>query len=153
MYVNYLILAYHKRGKTVFWDMLKKNINILNEEVCEQSFAVLSRCTLGDTTVSKFKHLDKMYSLMHVYRQINSDVANDIGLPNQKSGVEELKRNSVAIQTLSGYFLNKIVECKKNSFREYNGDKKSYKSKFAGMQGSVINYKPKLYWRDSIADT
>ena len=153
MYVNYLILAYHKRGKTAFWDMLKQNICVLNEEVCEQSFAVLSRCTLGDTTVSKFKHLDMMYSLMHIYRQINSDVADDIGLPNQKSGIEKIKKNSVEIQTVSGYFLNKIVECQKKSFREYKGDKKSFKSKFAGIQGSVINYDPKLYWRDSIADT
>jgi hypothetical protein len=153
MYINYLILAYHKRKKTFFWNMLKENIEVLNEEVCEQSFAVLSRCSLGDTTVSKFKHLNTMYSLMHVYRQINKDVADDISLHNQKSGLQHIKKNSVEIQTVSGYFLNKIVECTKNIFREYSGDKASYKSKHAGYLHSIVNYYPVLHWKDSILDS
>ena len=53
----------------------------INEEGGEVSFSVLSRLVVGDSTRGSFEHVDKYYSLLHLYRAVSSDIRHDIKSP------------------------------------------------------------------------
>jgi hypothetical protein len=151
MYMNYSILMYHQSINSTFWKMFKEQIICTNEEAGELSFSVLSRCTLGDTVKSKFEQLSRMYSLLHVYRQINQDMADDMGLKKQRHGNASIKKDSPEVTIVAAYFTTKIIECRNHAFYEYDGSKKSYQSKIYAQSRMIRNMNPKMIWQDDIS--
>ena len=75
-----MLLKYQRENGLFAWKMFKRNLSVFNEESGEASFSVLGRCCLGDTTVNKFDHLNRMYQDIHATMQAANFVRSDLGL-------------------------------------------------------------------------
>ena len=75
--MNLLILDYWRTQDHVVWKMMKSNFGILNEESGEQTFSLLGRSVLGDTVLSQFDHMNKVYSLLPITRSIKGEIMQD----------------------------------------------------------------------------
>ena len=151
IYLNFQIIHYHKLQNSFFWTMIQENITCLNEECGELSFSVLSRCVLGDTNKSDFDRLSNMYAMIHVYRNINQDLCDDIQAPLIKRTKRCIRVNSEEVTSTGFYFLSKIRELNSNHFLIYTGTKKSYKRKNNELRVVNQNEVVHSFWLDEVA--
>ena len=151
IYVQMQIMAYHRMQDSFFWKMMQQNICAFNEEGGEVTFSVLSRLVVGDSTRDYFEHIDKHYYLLHLYRQTNEDVFNDIGDPLIKHNHYKIPQDGEEVQAVAAYFLDKIRELRSNWFLVYTGTKKSYARKNQEMVRVQAADKVKKLWIDDIS--
>jgi hypothetical protein len=141
------ILCCQENDGTVIWQMYSHDPSCFNEEIGENSFGVLARCVLGDTQKSKFKHVSDMYSLIHLYRQVNEDTKDDIAGPLQEkkftTGTFMVKDDSEEVAEIGAFFRTSIREVLSNSFRVYDGSVKGRTSKANAQQSMMRNEAPK----------
>jgi hypothetical protein len=127
------ILCCHESDDTDIWKWYLNDPSSMNEEPGEDSFGILARCVLGDTQKTKFSHVSDMYSLLHLYRQVNADTKDDIAGPLQQkkftTGTFMVKEDSKEVEELGAFFRTVIREVMSGSFRVYDGSVKARTSK------------------------
>jgi hypothetical protein len=79
MHLN--IVTHHQQQETGVYDMFKTNPGAMNEESGEVCFGVLARASVADTQKMKFDHMNKLYKLLHVYREITEELNDDLNGP------------------------------------------------------------------------
>lgn len=119
-----LVLLYQSKANTVAWQMLVNNFSAFNEETGELAFSVLARCVLGDSTKSKFEHLNNMYTLLHTYIAISEDVRNDVSDagPNQ-AWRKKIAADAMEVQSVRFWFEGFLRNLRHNSWTVYSGEK------------------------------
>jgi hypothetical protein len=152
LFLNLSLMRSHRHRQTLLWKMLKGNIGAFNEESGETSFSVLSRCTLGDTTKTKFEHLDKMYRLLGVHRQMNMDVEVDIPIANFHNGRYTFKENNPSVPAVNAFIHSRMRQIRNNVFSYYSGSRKSFQNHTttARVDYLITTAFPVIY-KDSIA--
>ena len=129
-----MVVLYQKMNNLPAWDMLKHNMAMFNEEAGELSFSILARCVLGDTTKSKFDHLNEMYSLIHVFREIDNDLRDDPDQTGPKVNWRtRVKPESEEVTGTSAWLGQLLRQIQYNQVVEYNGEAKGYKNMQAGL--------------------
>jgi hypothetical protein len=141
------ILCCLESDDTSIWRMYSLDPACFNEVAGEDSFGVLARCVLGDTQKSKFKHVSDMYSLIHLYRQVNADTKDDIAGPLQEkkftTGTFMVKEDSTEVVELAAFFRTTIREIMSNSFRIYDGSVLARTSKAKAQERMMRDEAPK----------
>ena len=72
-----LVLRYWRVSNFCAYQMMKNNMGMFNEELGELTFSILARSVLADHTRDDFDHMDKLFRLLRVYRDVKSDVVAD----------------------------------------------------------------------------
>jgi hypothetical protein len=150
IYLNLQILQFNKVHNTAYWRMFEQNPACLNEEPGETSFSVLSRCTVGDTSKSKFDHLSTMYAALPLYRQIAEDTRHDIGAPLIKPGHSKIREDALEVKAVEAFFLQKIRELKSNTFRIYRGTERSYSCQIQAHKNMKAGGIPEEIYQDDV---
>ena len=119
--------------------MMESNMAIVNEELGEISFSMLSRCVLGDTVKDEFKHMSKMYSLLPIFRDIKYDVMADTNVSTSLTWHHEIKPDSDEVKSAVLFFKKIIAQIKRGSYKVYSNDTVSFKSAVAATQNLVAS--------------
>lgn len=126
-----MMLLKYQRDRGLFaWKMFKRNLSVFNEESGESSFSVLGRCCLGDTTVNKFEHLNRMYQDIHASLHAAKYIKKDVGLGHWSSdGHIEVSKMSDDIDAAVSYIKSVIRSLSTNQHMMYDGKKDGYRNK------------------------
>ena len=142
---NLLILEYWRSIGYVGWKMIRRNTSIINEELGEGFFSILSRSVLGDTTTSHFEHLSKMYSLLPIYRDVRNDISYDNGTAKTISGRHDIDPRGEVIVSIAHFFKGLIRRLGLRHYKTYDGSKRSYKNAEAGREHMTPEVNPRVY--------
>lgn len=115
-----LILQYWKTINFCARDMMKDNMAIFNEELGEIGFSILSRAVLGDHTTDEFDHMNKIYSMISMYRDIKNEVFRDNAVPTSLSWRHQINRTGEEVLTVGLHFKRLIRQIKSETFRSYS---------------------------------
>ena len=128
MLSNLLIIDHWRTTNYVGLQMMKDNMQIVNEEIGETTFSMLGRVVLGHTIKSDFEHMCKMYSLLPLYR----DVVNEFELEDQKPDSinwhHEIKVGDECIAGSALCLRGVIRDIVNGQYQSYNGEPQCYKS-------------------------
>ena len=142
---NLLILEYWRSIGYVGWQMICRNTSIVNEELGEGYFSILSRSVLGDTTTSHFEHLSKMYSLLPIYRDVKNDISYDNGTAKTISGRHNIDPEGEVVLSVAHFFTGMIRRLGNRRYRAYDGSTKSYKNAEGGSKHITSEVNPRVY--------
>jgi hypothetical protein len=131
-----LIVEYWKKIDHCSYKMMMNNMGIFNEEACEISFSILGRCVLGDSRKDDFEHMNKIYSLLPLFRDIRNDVFDDHGTPTSLSWRHQLNAEGLEVQTGTVFFNRAIRQILRGTFRSYDGTAASFKNAVSGSAKS-----------------
>jgi hypothetical protein len=126
--VQLLIIMHQHEQELPQWDMLREQGNLFNEETGEITFSVLARCVVGDTTKSKFDHINKLYRLIHTYQGVDADIKSDAHHGEDLNWRHTVTEDSVEAQSTVEFFRLMVRRIRTNQFQEYDGSKKSFKN-------------------------
>jgi hypothetical protein len=153
MIKNFQILMYLAKTKSEVHKMLKASIGMLSEESGENSFSLLSRSVLGDNHKSNFDHMNKLFALLPVYRQVCKDLSVDIHRPLASRGCfGNISPDMRAVKTLVGHFKLNIHKASHNQISYYDGSKKTYSNATNAQAGQEIPGKVDVLFKASIAE-
>ena len=99
-----LILAYWKKINFYAYRMMNQHMAIFNEELGEITFSILGRVVLGDHCKDNFVHMNKMYQLLPLYRNIKDDVLKDSNVKCSLSWRHHIRSSSEEVQNAILYF-------------------------------------------------
>ena len=114
---------------------------MLNEESGETSFSVLSRCCLGDTSVTKFDHLKRSYQQIHAYIGMSRSLVADAQLDNWRtSGRVNIRKLDTERAEVVSYVRGVIRAACRNQHTMYDDSKQGYRNKrsAAGHQVTLV---------------
>jgi hypothetical protein len=140
-----LVLSYWQTKKHCTWEMMKSNMGIFNEESGEISFSVLSRCVLGDSMKSDFDHMNKMYSLLPVFRDIKNDVLADNAASTSLSWRHKVNPAGEEVQRAGLFFKGAIRQIVRGTFKSYDGSPKSFKSASEAGTRKVVSQMTEVF--------
>jgi hypothetical protein len=110
------------------YEMMKTNMGIFNEESSEIGFSILARCVNNDPTKADFDHMNRIYSLLPVYREIKDDVLNDNNVKTSLSWRHKIKPESEEVQTAELFFKKTIRQIVRGTHRSYDGTTAGFKN-------------------------
>ena len=77
MLCQILMMVYWLSCGLPVWKVMEHNICVFNEEMGETYYSILARCVLGDNIKSDFDHMNKIFSLLPLYKNVKDDISND----------------------------------------------------------------------------
>ena len=116
-----LILQHWKQTNYCGYEMMKKCMAIFNEELGELTFSILARSTLGDHCKNNFEHMDRLFKLLPVYRDMKRDVVQDSGRADSLSWRHKIKVDSDEVRSCELFLKQMIRELQNNTYKSYNG--------------------------------
>ena len=78
MLCQILMMVYWLSCGLPVWKVMEHNICVFNEEMGETYYSILARCVLGDNIKSDFDHMNKIFSLLPLYKNVKDDISNDV---------------------------------------------------------------------------
>ena len=145
---NILILEYWRVSGYVGRKVMHNNMHMFNEELGEISFSVLSRCVLGDNNKSDFDHMQRMYKLLPVYRELKDDMLKDTTSSESINYRHYIKEEDANVRVAALFFQRTIRQIVNGEYRSYNGSVESYKSAAMASQCYTTTYQPLVYKSD-----
>lgn len=142
---NILILEHWRVSGYVGRKVMNNNMHMFNEELGEISFSVLSRCVLGDNNKSDFGHMQKMYKLLPVYRELRDDMLRDTTSSESINSRHYIKEDDANVRVATLFFQRTIRQIVNGEYRSYNGSVESYKSSAMASQCYSVTYQPLVY--------
>jgi hypothetical protein len=118
--------------------MMKSNMGIFNEEGGEMSFAILARYVLGDSVKDNFEHMNKVFSLLPVFRDIKNDVQTDNNIQGSLSWRHQVKLDSDEVEAAGVFFKATIRNIVQRRHTSYDGSAASMKN-FACAQNHQVS--------------
>jgi hypothetical protein len=95
-----------------------------------------SRCVVGDSRKDDFDHMNKIYSLLQLFRDIRNDVFDDHRMPTSLSWRHQIKVDGDEVQTSTVFFNRAIRQIVRGTFRSYDGTAASFKNAVSGSARS-----------------
>ena len=72
-----MLLRSHRERNSPIWTMMVEHLGSWVEENGEKSFSLLSHAVLSDTMSNHIEHMNKLYTLLSVYREALDDIRLD----------------------------------------------------------------------------
>ena len=142
-----LVLQHWRETDYCGYRMMLHNMGIYNEELGELTFAILARSVLGDHTRDDFDHMDRLFKLLPVYRDVKSDVVADNRASNSLNWRHKIKKDGEEVKTTELFFKQAIRQMVNNTFTSYDGSAKGYSDALNGAQHRVKPINPAVYMR------
>ena len=140
-----LILAHWRDTQYCGYQMMYNNMSVFNEELGELTFAILARSTLGDHTKDDFDHMDKLFRLLAVYRDVKSDVVADTNASNSLNWRHKINKDGEEVRNTELFFKSAILQMVNGTYTSYDGKAKGYSNSFEGAQHKVEPTNPAVY--------
>lgn len=146
MQVSYLFIFDHWRSHNMpINQMLLNQMSLVNEELGEISFSMLGRCVLGDNIKSDINHMNIMYKLLPVYREVKNDIMADRGSSNSLTYHHKIQSDSKEV-TATGFFFNQCIQkIMSGHYQSYNGSKEALRSSQAASTNMTPQFSPIVY--------
>ena len=140
-----LILQHWKQTNYCGYEMMKKCMAIFNEELGELTFSILARSTLGDHCKNNFEHMDRLFKLLPVYRDMKRDVVQDSGRADSLSWRHKIKVDSDEVRSCELFLKQMIRELRDSSYKSYDGSKTGYTNSILAAAHKVKPSNPLVY--------
>jgi len=145
-------LAYMKIHDTPTWRLIVNHFNCHNEELGEMSFSVLSRAMLGDNHKHKLDHMNEMYKLTALYRNVCGEMKVQVGhLYKKEHSNRNVDMRGPEVRRISRYMREVVRSFHDNSYTQYDGSARSYKSSDYAEEHQIFVFDPPLLWKDDIS--
>lgn len=120
-----LTLAHWAKTKHVTYDIMDGNMYMFNEEYGEIFFSTLSRCVLGDNIKADFDHMNKIYKLLPVYRDVQSDIKQDTNRNSDSITWHHVIPIDAPEVTATVFFFSRTIQgILNNTYRSYTRSSK-----------------------------
>ena len=107
--------------------MMKSNMAMFNEELGELTFSILARSVLADHTRDDFDHMDRLFRLLRVYRDVKGDVVADTsGAANSLNWRHKINKLGEEVVTTELFFKKIIRQMVSGTYQSYDGSPKCY---------------------------
>ena len=124
-----LVVIYQKTHNLPTWQMLKDGMSVFNEESGELMFSILARCSLGDSGKNSFEYMNKMYSMIHMYRSVDDDIRNDMHRAGPKRNWRlKITVDDEGLDATRGWLRGYIRKLKGNTMTFYDGLPEGFKN-------------------------
>jgi hypothetical protein len=124
---------------------MKNNMGIFNEELGEITFSILAQKVLGDNVKDDFAHMNNIFSLLPLYRDVKDDVMADQNILHSLSGRHKIDPNGEEIHATVAFFRRTIRQITSNTHRSYDGSIQSYQSSALASEHMVTIDVPLVY--------
>jgi hypothetical protein len=151
MILNMLLTLHHQKNDNLWWKVFEINPCAFNEEAGETSFSVLSRCCLGDTMKSKFEHLNKMYQMLSMHRELNAEVHEETPIANYNNGHYRFKPNDAIVCATVEHFKLRIRQLVGKQFQYYDGTLSCFKSQAFAVR-HLMSDPVNSVWKDNVSE-
>ena len=131
----YLLVVQHWRDTNYpGYQMMLENMGIYNEELGEMTFAILARSVLGDHTKDDFDHMNSLFKLLPVYRDVKSDVLADHNAMNSLNWRHKINKHGEEVLSTELFFKQAIRQMVNGTYTSYDGSAKSFSNALNGSQ-------------------
>ena len=148
-----LILEYWRKTGYYACDMMAANTSIVNEELGEATFSLLSRAVLGDSCRSDFQYMRGVYKLIPIYREVKDDVSDQQGKKNTINWHHRIADDDEAVTSTSVFFSRLIRGVHDNWYKSYNGLPDCFKSHAKAQDNLTTEFLGLVYQPQQIRDT
>lgn len=122
-----LILQYWRASNFCGYEMMKSHMSMFNEELGELTFSILARSVLSDHTRDDFIHMDRLFRLLRVYRDVKSDVvADNSGAANSLNWRHKINKAGEEVLSTELFFKKIIRQMVSGTYKSYDGSPKCY---------------------------
>ena len=133
--------------------MMKSNMAMFNEELGELTFSILARSVLADHTKDDFDHMDRLFRLLRVYRDVKGDVVADTsGAANSLNWRHKINKIGEEVITTELFFKQIIRQMVSGTYQSYDGTPKSYTNATAAATLKVTPTSPLVYMQKDALD-
>ena len=132
-----LILQHWKTTGYCGYEMMKRCMAIFNEELGELTFAILARSVLGDHCKNNFEHMDRLFRLLPVYRDVKKDVVQDAGRSDSLSWRHKIDVNGDEVKSCVLWLRQTIRQLQNSSYKSYDGSMAGYSNSINGAAHKV----------------
>lgn len=140
-----LVLQYWRETNYCAYEMMKSNMSMFNEELGELTFSILARSVLSDHTKDDFAHMDRLFRLLRVYRDVKSDVVADNAGSNSLNWRHKIDKNGEEVRTTELFFKQIIRQMVSGTYKSYDGSAKCYTNATNGATMKVNPTSPIVY--------
>lgn len=78
MLAHMLVMSYWSDNELPVWQLMENSMFLFNEEMGEAYYSILARCVLGDNIKSNFEHMNKIFTLLPLYKHVKDDISTDV---------------------------------------------------------------------------
>ena len=144
-----LLLAYWQKTGHVTYSIMDGNMNLFNEEYGEIFFSTLSRCVLGDHIKADFDHMNNIYKLLSVYRDVKNDMLQEhSGSSRSINWHHNIPSDSEDVAATAFWFRRVITQICNGTYKSYTR-KSKYGTQLKELESLSISYTP-LVFSDNI---
>ena len=119
---------------------------MFNEELGELTFSILARSVLADHTRDDFEHMDRLFRLLRVYRDVKSDVvADNSGASNSLNWRHKIKKSGDEVTSTQLFFKKIIKQMVNGTYKSYDGSPACYKNAQSGSELRITTTSPLVY--------
>ena len=141
-----LVLRYWRVSKFCAYQMMKNNMGMFNEELGELTFSILARSVLADHTRDDFDHMDKLFRLLRVYRDVKSDVvADNSSSANSLNWRHKIDQQGDEVTSTQLFFKKIIKQMVNGTYQSYDGSPKCYSNAQSGSELRIKSNSPLVY--------
>ena len=145
---NLCILAYWTDTNYIGKRMMDDNISVVNEELGEMTFSMLARCVLGDHHKFSIDHMNDMYQLLPVFRDVKHDISSDVHSTSSISWRNQINPEGNDVAAVAHFFRQRIAAVLRMNFTSYDGSPDCYKSRQASASHLTSQVTPTVYLPD-----
>lgn len=141
-----LVLRHWRATRFCAYEMMKTNMSMFNEELGELTFSILARSVLGDHTRDDFDHMDRLFRLLKVYRDVKSDVvADNSNASNSLNWRHKINKVGDEVTSTQLFFKRIIRQMVAGTYQSYDGSPKCYTNAQCGSELSIASNSPLVY--------
>ena len=141
-----LVLRYWRDTNFCAAQMMRNNMSLFNEELGELTFSILARSVLADHTRDDFEHMDRLFRLLRVYRDVKSDVvADNSGASNKLNWRHKIQKSGDEITATQLFFKKIIKQMVNGTYQSYDGSPACYKNAQTGAESRIRTDSPIVY--------
>ena len=141
-----LVLRYWRDTNFCAAQMMRNNMSLFNEELGELTFSILARSVLADHTRDDFEHMDRLFRLLRVYRDVKSDVvADNSGASNSLNWRHKIQKSGDEITSTQLFFKKIIKQMVNGTYQSYDGSPACYKNAQSGSELRIRTNSPLVY--------
>ena len=148
MLCHILIMSYWLSSQLPVWNLMENNMCVFNEELGETYYSVLSRCVLGDNIKSDFEHMNKLFTLLPLYKNVKDDISSDTQNKEFSHTWHHNVPNDAEEVTATVFFFKRLInDVVDGKYRSYQFTDK-YPSIGACIATRTTDYVPLVYQTD-----
>ena len=141
-----LVLRYWRVSNFCAYHMMKNNMAMFNEELGELTFSILARSVLADHTRDDFDHMDRLFRLLRVYRDVKSDVvADNSSSANTLNWRHKINKEGDEVTSTQLFFKKIIKQMVNGTYKSYDGTPKCYSNAQSGSELRIKSNSPVVY--------